>query len=283
MEAVVSCPNCGLRARLPGSYRGGQLACPKCKNSFTPPAPDGESEFSVWVGDPSAIAAPPQAMMPDPEDSAAHLQWLREETGRFNEFIAASLAMIEKRRHELVAIESRAEALYLPREQELNRQLAAVAARNERLAAREAELAEREAAVERANEQFAPREAELQAREDRLFGTEARIAELEQRQAELQTLVADLEARRAEADTFVTTIAGQRANILRREAELDRAEQALARRLAEVDEIEQQLRQELEEQERDLAIRRRELAQRPVPPTPVPASGPTGSRLLHPY
>jgi chromosome segregation ATPase len=280
MEAVASCPHCGLRAKLPDAFRGGQLACPNCRKTFAPPAPDGESEFSIWVGDPGAIAAPPQVVMPDPADAAAHLEWLRQETVRFNDYITSSLAVIEKRRHELVAIESRAEAMYLPREQDLNRQLAAVAARGQALDAREAQLAEREAAVDRANEQFAPREAELKAREDRLFGTESRVVELEQREQELCSIVGELEGRRAEAEALVTAIAGQRANILRREAELDRSEQALARRLAEVEELEQQLRLELEEQERDLAIRRRELAHRTTTSTPTPAPQ---SRLLHPY
>ena len=71
----------------------------------------------------------PLIAMPESEDAAAHLEWLKQETARFNDYLTSSLAVIEKRRHELVAIESRAEAMYLPREQELNRQLAVVAGR----------------------------------------------------------------------------------------------------------------------------------------------------------
>ncbi len=295
MERLITCPRCGLRGKLPAANPGDQLACPECRAVFTlpdgvsgsaaapgpqvAPGPVTEDPFAVWVGEPGeqpARVVSPSG--PDPQDAAAHLEWLRQETQRFNEYVVRKLALLEKRRQELANMESRAEATYLTREQELNRQQVALDARTEAVRQREQVIAARAAELDRQAESLAAQKGDIVDREAHLAGLERKIADLEKRERQLWPVVEALEGRRADAEAAQAALDRQRAALERRQAQLEREEQALRRRMEELDELEQQLRQELEEQERDLEAQRRVLAQREQVSRPSTTETPTGDR-----
>ncbi|HEY1186436.1 MAG TPA: hypothetical protein VGE74_02215 [Gemmata sp.] len=240
MNLIVNCPGCGFRGRLPDNLLGLKtVVCPNC-NTAVPvaemkgraaPAPD--DSFPIWVdGEP---AAPPAGHAPPAEAPIYTGAYMKEEAARFEQYVAARLSELHKKRHELAEAECRFEAVTMQRKQELHRQQGALTVATDELARRERELSAREAAL-------ATREAELTGREARVSRSDQRAADLDRRAAELRATLDQIEARRAGA-------AEERAALERRAAELDRAELALHRRSAELDELDERLRLEQEEWE----------------------------------
>jgi DNA repair exonuclease SbcCD ATPase subunit len=311
MDALISCPSCGLRGKVPTNKPGTRLTCPGCGVSFVPGKPISESGtipadgLAIWVDD-SGIPPPPADTTAETEnqtiskpnlerplgedaseatDDAAHQAWLREETKRFDEYVARQLAILDRRRQELAASESKFEAAAVDRERELNRQRLIIAARNEAAARREEAAQAWEADLARSGELLAAREARLAAREARLAGAEGRIVALERREAELRPIVESLQAQYDQLKEQAATLAAERKALELRQADLDRETEALRRREAELDELEEQLRREIEEQERELEHERRMLAAQRKPlsstgsdttlPTPRLANDPT--------
>jgi chromosome segregation ATPase len=264
MELVAACPCCGIRAKLPDDFPGGDLACPQCATVFPAPRPNDHGviplsavpvatdPFAVWVGGTDGLP-PIVPSEPEPEDTAAHLDWLKNETKQFNEFVAKQLAAIEKKKQEIIAAEAKVETAIIPRQQELNRQRAALTGRAAALKRREEAIRRREDDLGRLNVAIAAREADLLDCEDRLTALTDRVTDLERREQELRSVVTDYEEKRAE----IEALAVGRAEVVRRQTALDRAEQAAQRRADELDELETQLRQEIDARERELIARQR--------------------------
>lgn len=246
MNLIVNCPGCGFRGRLPGNLVGLKtIVCPNCRTAVpvaeirSRAAPEPDDSFPIWVdGEPATapvLATPRVVTPPKPEVPTYAGDFMKEEAARFEQYVAARLSELHKKRHELAEAESKFEAMTMQRKQELHRQQGALAASTDELTRRELELKSREAAL-------AAREAELAGREARVSRSDQRAADLDRRAAELRATLDQIEARRA-------GVAEERAALERRAAELDRAELAMHRRSAELDELDERLRMEQEEWE----------------------------------
>jgi hypothetical protein len=245
----------------------------------TPTQPVDE-RFAVWVGNPGEQPLRPMIGVsgPVPEDAAAHLEWVRAEAHQFDQYVATRLAALDRRRQELAALESRLEADFTTREQELNRLRASLTARSEALSGREEEFARREAGFAETLAGLEGREAALGVREAKLMKLKLQVIELEHREKQLWPVVEALERRKAEAEHLLARLA----ELDKRQAQLEREGQALTRRMVELDELEQDLRSELEQREREVEERRRllELRERQVraaavsEQTPAPVATP---------
>lgn len=243
MNLIVNCPGCGFRGRPPASLVGlKSIVCPNCRTAVpvgevrgrAAPAPD--DSFPIWV-DGEPVTPPPvaAAVAPQAETPAYAGDYMKDEAGRFEQYVAARLGELHKKRRELTDAECKFEQMTMQRKQELHRQQAALTAAADDQGRREVALKDREAAV-------AAREAELAGREARVARSEQRAADLDRRAAELRATLDGIEARRA-------ALAEERAALERRAADLDRAELALHRRTAELDELDERLRLEQEEWE----------------------------------
>ncbi len=231
MNALVTCPGCGARGRLPHAV--GVLAsvgCPRCRTAVpveqlqAHAVPADDPSAPVWVDGP-------------PADAGAYTgNYMKDEAGRFAQYVAARLAELHKRRSELTEAENRFESATMDRKQDAHRQGAALASE----AARQEEVIARMDAKER---ELTAREADVAAREARVARAEGRAADADRRTAELRAAIDQLEARRA-------ALADERAALDRRAEALDRAELALHRRSAELDELDERLHVEQDEYER---------------------------------
>jgi chromosome segregation ATPase len=113
-------------------------------------------------------------------NAAAHLQWLEDETKRFQDYVDRQLATFQKMREQVAEYESKTRAEALRREQELNRDRAVLDARIAEVNRREAELAatlarheeelvaELQRLIASEREQIARRSEELDRREQSL-------------------------------------------------------------------------------------------------------------------
>jgi hypothetical protein len=109
------------------------------------------------------------------ENAAAHLDWLREEVRRFNEFVSQQFEQVRREREEVARSATGAASAFVAREHELNRERADVAARaaalerwQRDLAARTAELERRLAEVDRLEASVRRRLCELDELEEAL-------------------------------------------------------------------------------------------------------------------
>lgn len=137
----------------------------------------------------SPVAPSPLAAAITPENAAAHLGWLREETERFEAHVKNQLAVLRKMRDQIASYESTARSEAVLRDQAAARDRAILDARGRELEAREAELTarlnrqaeelsaelDRQVAAEREN---LARRAEALARAERSL--ELRLKEVEE-------------------------------------------------------------------------------------------------------
>jgi hypothetical protein len=252
MNSLVNCPGCGFRGRLSGTATGLKtIICPQCKVAVSVDqlrrlaAPGDDASFPIWVdavpGDRTPIPTDRLPYPGEPEPYAG--DYMKDEVGRFAQYVAARLGELHKRRLELAEAENQFESITMERKQEVHRQRGAVAAEAERLKEREAALAAKEAALVAREAELVAREAEVATRESRVARSEARASDTDRRTAELRAAIDQLDARRA-------AVAEERETLNRRAEELDRAELAMHRRSAELDELDERLRLEQEEFER---------------------------------
>lgn len=240
MSPVATCPKCGSKTRLPDNGSGSSVTCTACQHGFVPtPEPAGD-DLSVWVDGPAAPvpaqAATPEVSPPslvDPADAEGQLDWLRKETERFQQYVAAELATIEHRRLELAAAEERARTATFLRQHELNRQASIHASRLRSIEKREEAVRQREADQAKTADELGVREAELQDVETRLLALAERTDELERRAQELTPVVESLEAQKAEGEALWAALAEQRVALELRHGELDQRERTLRRRTEE--------------------------------------------------
>ncbi|WP_145244364.1 hypothetical protein [Urbifossiella limnaea] len=127
-------------------------------------------------------------------ESAATLDWLREEVERFNAFVAAQFAHIRRGREEVARSAAVAESAAITREQNLNQQTAALAGRAAELDRRAAELARRVAEFERRAAEVERQEAALRRRLDEADEVEDEI------RGHYETFERDLVSRRRTVD-----------------------------------------------------------------------------------
>lgn len=248
MNLIVNCLSCGFRGRLPDNLLGLKtIVCPKCGTSVPVSelrgraAPVADDSYPIWVDGEytnAPLAHAPQVAPPPPptEEPAYAGDFMKEEAARFEQYVAARLSELHKKRRDLADAECKFEALTMQRKQELHRQQAALITTTDALAQRETDLQAREAALQ-------AREAELTDREVKVSRSTQRATDLDRRAAELRSTIDQIEARRA-------AVAEERVALERRAAELDRTELALHRRSAELDELDERLRQEQEAWER---------------------------------
>lgn len=247
MNALVNCPGCGFRGRLPESLAALKtIVCPQCKSAVPVEqlrkgaVPAEDATYPIWVD-----GLPGDRTPPPPDEPAEYTgDYMKEEAGRFAQYVAARLGELHKKRLQLAEAENRFESMTMGQKQDLHRGRAATEAEAERLKEREAALQAKETALGEREEALAAREAELAARESRATRAEHRASDTDRRTAELRAAIEQLEARRA-------ALAEERETLNRRAEALDRAELAQHRRAAELDELDERLRQEQEEFERE--------------------------------
>lgn len=292
MPTPITCPGCAATGRLPDDCRPNEpVACPVCRTVFTPsqPAavgarPADPTGLGVWVEPPPAL--PPPSL--DATDAAGRLDWLRDESARFDQHVRTQLAKLEKGRHLIAELESAAEAKAITRELEQNKRAANLAAREADTDRREAELCEsaeglaaRETELTAAAARLAEREVAIAEREARRADLEAEIADLSRVAADLRPVVERLRLRHDEAAAIRAELAETKAALDRRMVDVGRMEVALQRQLDELEELEVNLRSELEAREHDLERQRLDLDEqlklvrlRPAVdnPTPPPAA-----------
>jgi hypothetical protein len=204
MPVNISCPACANQGELPDDIPAGStLTCRACGVQFpattatAPPAvPADPSGLGVWVGDSTAApplgptvvmkAAPPVVTA---QNAAAHLEWVRAETERFEQYVARQLAVMAKMRDQIAAFENKSRTEAVQREQALARDRAILDARAADLDAQEAKISsalrlqaeelhaelERQVAAEREN---LAKRAEALARTERSL--ERRMFELDE-------------------------------------------------------------------------------------------------------
>lgn len=195
---------------------------------------------------PVATLAPLAAVAPAPAAEAEPYSgdYMKEEAGRFAQYVAARLAELQKKRAQLADAESRFERMTMDQKQELYRARAATTAASAGLTDREAALQAQAVALAAREVSVAAREVEVAARESRVARAESRATETDRRTAELRSAIDQLEARRV-------ALAEEREALNRRAEALDRAELAQHRRAAELDELDERLRLEQDEFDRE--------------------------------
>lgn len=311
MQLKVTCPACGTNGVLPDAQPGEAVACPHCKSVFvTSRAQDGEFPGStaadvlgIWLGPGETLTdltvpvtsthtptPPEQSPRPPIQDrppgGGFTADSAKDEVARLNQYVAREFDKLKLTRHQLVELQSKAEAAAYERQTELARRDAELNARRATLDLREAELAAaatalrlRESEVRRTAAVLADREAaalELEAKR-RTLGAE--VADLGRLASELRPVVERLQVRRDETEAARADLEARQAALDRRMIEVGRTELALQARLDELDQLERELRSELEARELELERQRVMLneevkAARHVPvdaPTPPPA------------
>lgn len=266
MPSTIACPACGLTGEVPDGFIGAQVSCPRCGGAIalgngspsptSPPDPRSQvldaffvEAFNGRPAGPAPMPLPPRpALSAPPADASAEQQWLHEERQRLEDYLAKQFGVLQHRREELAAWQSRIEAALVAREQELNRV-------QRQLAAQEESLAQREAAVRDL--------PELEAKAVALRQEVAEQQELAERhRADADRLRAAAEAAHADAIHLDARLAEWRVRVQqleRRQVALDKAEQAMQRRSGEWEELEDQVRLELEKREQELVRERRVL------------------------
>lgn len=198
MSVNISCPVCANQGELPADMpAGATLTCRACGVRFAAPpvaapvAADGPG-LGVWVGDGSAPPSPAVAPAPPTvtrQNAAAHLDWVRAEAERFDEYVNRQLAVLTKMREQIVAFENKTRTEVVLREQAVARDRALLDARAADLDAQEAKISaalklqaeelqgelDRQVAAEREN---LARRAEAVARTERSL--ERRMFELDE-------------------------------------------------------------------------------------------------------
>lgn len=198
---------------------------------------------------PVATLAPLAAVDPAPvgtEPEPYSSDYMKEEAGRFAQYVAARLGELQKKRAQLADAESRFEQMTMDQKQELYRARAATTTASTRVTDRESALQAQAAALAVREASLAAREVEVAARESRVARAESRATETDRRTAELRASIDQLEARRL-------AMAEEREALNRRAEALDRAELAQHRRAVELDELDERLRLEQDEFEREQA------------------------------
>ena len=112
MNALVNCPGCGFRGRLPDGLSGlKSIVCPQCKTTVPVeelghgPAPADDAAYPIWVDDTPGDRAPAPPAEPGPYTG----DYMKDEAGRFAQYVAARLGELHKRRLELADAENRFE------------------------------------------------------------------------------------------------------------------------------------------------------------------------------
>ena len=216
---------------------------------------------------PAGWPDPPSVIDSVPELREAY-QWLQGERQRLEEYTRGQFANIRRQHQELLAHHFRKEEAVALRTQELNREMAFVAAQAKIIQQRAAELAVREKALAAQIEKLfqaqgaagqaapaGPRSAweELRTETARLRGSP------ETGPGQLAEVESALRERQSFWETRQEEITERLAQMERRYRALEEAEEATRRRVAELDELEARLTREFEKQERQLALERRQI------------------------
>jgi hypothetical protein len=223
MPVKISCPACANQGELPDQLPdGSMLTCRACgvrfpAGSITPPTlpavTTDSNGLGVWVGDTTVappVAAPPAippAPVVTPQNAAAHLEWVRAETERFEVYVERQLAVLAKMREQVVAFETKSRAEAVQREQALARDRAILEARAKDLDAQEGKIS---AALKlQAAELHAELNRQVDAERENLAQRAEAIARtersLERRMFELDELERGIRQELEEAGRFTVT------------------------------------------------------------------------------
>ena len=249
MNTLVNCPGCGFRGRFPDALASLRtIVCPQCKSAVAVDqlrrggVAGEDASYPIWVDARPVDRTPVPATAAEPELYSG--DFMKEEAGRFAQYVATRLAELHKKRAQLADAESRFELMTMEQKQEVHRARAGVTSDGARVKEREAALQARAADLVAREASLAAREVEVVAREARVARAESRATETDRRTADLRSAIDQLEARRA-------ALADEREALNRRAEALDRAELAQHRRSAELDELDERLRLEQDEFERE--------------------------------
>ena len=262
-----------LFAQLPGEATAQPMTGPVLSASspgHAPAAPPGQN------GALSVVWPKPPPALENPSDLQAAHEWLRNERQVLDQYTRGRFAAIHQQHQALLAKHFQSEQTLAVRCQELNREMAFLAAQTEALQRRSRELAEREAALSEQMEQLAQAQEQLLEREPGSDpvreDTDNPRSLLEQMRAQTAQLQASDLAAQREFDNFEATlkerqrawekkqeeISARQEAMEQRYAALEKAEEAAKRRLTELDEMEERLQQEVRDQEQQLARERQE-------------------------
>lgn len=258
MVVSTPCGVCGATAWTDDPL----AACPVCG---VPPAPSAGPAFpppvaadlfgvsvDVSVGGPT----PPPQPRPQPAPT-------RPPAGgdAVDQYVAQEFARLARARHQLVQLETDAQAAVVSQHLGLDQRAAELADRAAWLDRRTAELAGVEQTV-------AGRMAGLDQREAGLAEREGALAEAAGRRAALAAEVADLSRLAADLRPLVERLEGRREELAAKQDELDRrlievgrAEVSVSQRMTELDQLEHDLRAEFELREQGLERERAAVAE----------------------
>lgn len=257
LEPLAVTPDQAAGPQTLASYRQTETATP------APVTPQALTAAPPAAPHPAPPVEAPARPAPAPHEPLGMAEWFRAERERFQGYVAAELARLEKARRENAAAESQHEKLCINRSIELSRVTANLEARHAAFDRDRAEFERRQALLAEKERELDVRAASLDVREAAAREREARAAALRAEAASLSALVAELgptveklQLRKAEAETARAEIMAKQATLDRRLIEVGRSELALQKRVAELDEMERTLQAELEHREADLERQR---------------------------
>jgi chromosome segregation ATPase/DNA-directed RNA polymerase subunit RPC12/RpoP len=274
----VNCPRCG--STIPtGRQPSGNGSAPA---ESAPPAPPSAAvnppnsadhrarlvdAFFMQAFNPRPAAPPPgpapvplpprPTLSAPPADPGAEQQWLKEERQRLEDYLSKQFGLLQHRREELAAWQSRIEAALVSREQELNRLQKQLTAQEQTLKQREASVAALSSELQELEAKAAPLRQEVATLQARADSNRAQAAQLAQAAETARADIQKLQELKAEHESRQQLWQQRTQQLEGRQLALEKAEQTHQQRLAEWQELESQVRGELEQREQDLARERR--------------------------
>ena len=156
MNTLVNCPACGFRGRLPDAVTSlRSVVCPQCRaavpveqlrRAAATVAAVADASFPIWVDSPPVDQTPLPAAVVAPESEEYNGDFMKDEAGRFAQYVAARLAELHTKRTQLADAENRFERMTMEQKQSVARARGATAAEAARQAEREQTLRTQSAA-----------------------------------------------------------------------------------------------------------------------------------------
>jgi len=291
MPSTIACPACGLTGQVPDGFAAPQVNCPRCGGSIpighassgngsapteprAPANPPSHADQRARLVDaffmqafnprpapppgPAPVPLPPRpTLSAPPADPSAEQQWLKEERLRLEDYLSKQFGVLQHRREELAAWQSRIEAALVAREQELNRLQKQLSSQEQTLQQREASIAALSSELQELEARAAPLRQEVAALQAQAESSRAEAARLGQAAETARADIQKLQELSAEHEGRLEQWRQRTQQVERRQLALEKAEQAQQQRTTEWQELENQVRRELEQREQELARERR--------------------------
>src|SRR5262245_53333033 len=134
MNSLVNCPACGFRGQLPNALPAtASIVCPQCKTAVAVAqlrqgaVPADGASLPIWVDGAPVERAPgdhapvERAPVPPPVPESYDSDYMKEEAGRFTQYVTARLGELHKKRFQLTEAENRFESMTMGQKQEIHR------------------------------------------------------------------------------------------------------------------------------------------------------------------